>query len=88
MIEAGKPFALLLPVSVLHTGFVRDALLQASRGGESSEAVQCLIPRKTWVRKKDGTQLGFKYLCWFCHKTGLERDLIFITDDEDDDNDG
>ena len=77
MSDSGKPFALLLPVSVLHTGFVRGIV--------DMEAVQCIIPRKTWVRKRDGAELGFKYLCWFCCRTTLDRDLMLVDDEDDND---
>ena len=77
MANTGKPFALLLPISVLHVGFVRDLI--------EMDTVQCIIPRRTWVSKRDGKELGFKYLCWFCSRTALERDLIFVDDDSDQD---
>ena len=75
MVSTGKPFALLLPVSVLHTSFVRDIV--------DLESVQCIVPRKTWVRKRDGAELGFKYLCWYCCRTAHERDLVFCEDDDE-----
>ena len=78
IVNTGKPFALLLPISILHVGFVRDIV--------PVDLVQAIIPRRVWVKKRDAVELPFKYLCWFCYRVGLERDLIFV-DDEDDNND-
>lgn len=66
----GKPFALLLPVSIVHVPFVRPLV--------PMDCVQLIFPKQAWVSKQDGGELGFKYLCWFCCRTALERDAIFI----------
>lgn len=68
----GKPFVLLLPISTLHVAFVRE-VLDMSR-------VQALVPRRVHVRKRDGPELPFKYLVWFCYGTRFERDLAFLED--------
>ena len=70
----GKPFVMLLPMSILHVGFVREIV--------DMDAVQAIVPRRVWVRKVDGDELPFKYLVWFCCRARLRRDLIFIDDDE------
>ena len=70
----GKPFAMLLPISVLHVGFVREVL--------PMEHVQAIVPRRVWVRKTDGGELPFKYLCWLCCRARLPRDLLFVDDDD------
>ncbi len=49
---SGKPFALLLPISVLHVGFVREIV--------PMEHVQAIIPRRVHVKKSDGDALPFK----------------------------
>lgn len=71
----GKPFAMLLPISVLHVAFVREIV--------DVHAAQVIIPRRVHVRKHDGNELPFKYLCWFAVGARLPRDLLFA-DDEDD----
>ena len=68
-----KPFALLLPISILHVAFVRDIV--------DMDLVQCIIPRRVWVKKRDADELPFKYLCWFCCRAALERDLLFVEED-------
>lgn len=68
----GKPFALLLPISILHVAFVRDIV--------DMDHVQAIVPRRAWVKKHDDKELPFKYLCWFCSKAELTRDLIFVDD--------
>ncbi|CAJ1416919.1 unnamed protein product [Effrenium voratum] len=70
--QCGKPFAMLLPISVLHVGFVREIL--------DMQRVQAIIPRRVHVRKTGQELLPFKYLCWFCFRTQLPRDLIFLDD--------
>ena len=70
----GKPFAMLLPISILHVGFVREIF--------DMNQMQCIVPRRVWVKKIDGTEIPFKYLCWFCRNAGLERDLLFVNDDD------
>ncbi|CAK9075265.1 unnamed protein product [Durusdinium trenchii] len=70
--QCGKPFVMLLPISVLHVGFVRDII--------DMKRVQALIPRRVHVRKSGEEILPFKYLCWFCFGTKLPRDLIFVND--------
>lgn len=70
---SGKPFCLLLPISILHVGFVRDIV--------PMDRVQCIVPRRVWVRKRDAEEIPFKYLCWFCCGTALERDIVFVDDD-------
>jgi len=39
----GKPWAMLLPISVLHVAFVRDVV--------DMDSVQAIVPRRVWVRK-------------------------------------
>ena len=68
---------MLLPISILHVGFVRDIV--------PMDTVQCIVPRRVFVRKS-GPQhaedsLPFKYLCWFCSRVALPRDLIFVDDE-------
>ena len=70
-----KPFAMLLPVSVLHVGFVREVV--------PMQHVQTIVPRRVWVRKTDGDVVPFKYLCWFCCRARLSRDLLFVDDNGD-----
>eukprot|EP00434_Breviolum_minutum_P013069 symbB.v1.2.011515.t1/scaffold777.1/size163462/6 len=72
--ECGKPFVMLLPISVLHVGFVRDIV--------DMQRVQAIIPRRVHVRKTGEEILPFKYLCWFCYRTELPRDLLFVNDVE------
>lgn len=72
---SGKPFVMLLPMSIVHVAFVRDIL--------DMRAVQLLVPRRVYVRKASGPELPFKYLVWLCYKTGFERDLEFLADDEE-----
>jgi len=72
LVACQKPFAMLLPISILHVGFVREIV--------PMEHVQAIIPRRTFVRKMDGDELPFKYLCWFCWQAELSRDLIFVDD--------
>ena len=74
--SCGKPFAMLLPISILHVGFVREIF--------DMNQMQCIIPRRVWVKKKDGEEVPFKYLCWLCRRAGLERDLLFADDDDAD----
>lgn len=76
---SGVPFVLLLPISTLHVAFVRDAL--------DMSAVQCVVPRRVHVKKLDGPELPFKYLVWLCHRVGLARDLLFLDDADDADDD-
>ena len=66
---------MLLPISILHVGFVRDIV--------PMEDVQAIIPRRVWVRKTDGAETPFKYLCWFCCRARLPRDLLFVDEDGD-----
>lgn len=75
--RSGKPFAMLLPISVLHVSFVRDIV--------DVHTAQVIIPRRVHVRKHEGQELPFKYLCWFCSMAKLPRDLIFVDDDDVDD---
>eukprot|EP00927_Polykrikos_kofoidii_P046714 TRINITY_DN40854_c0_g1_i1.p1 TRINITY_DN40854_c0_g1~~TRINITY_DN40854_c0_g1_i1.p1 ORF type:complete len:324 (+),score=65.04 TRINITY_DN40854_c0_g1_i1:193-1164(+) len=67
---SGKPFCLLLPLSILHSQFMRDVL-------ETSK-IQTVIPRKVHVKKRNQAQLPFKYLVWLCYKMDLKKDLFFI----------
>lgn len=69
---SGKPFAMLLPISVLHVGFVREIV--------DMRHVQVIIPRRVQVKKSDAAAVPFKYLCWFCYKANLERDVLFVDD--------
>lgn len=68
--KLGKPFVMLLPMTVLHVKFVRDVL--------DMSKVQCIIPRRVLVRKSGKTQVPFKYLCWLCYNVNLPRDMYFI----------
>jgi len=72
LVACQKPFAMLLPISILHVGFVREIV--------PMEHIQAIIPRRTFVRKMDGDELPFKYLCWFCWQAELRRDLVFVDD--------
>mmetsp|Transcript_33330 Transcript_33330/g.55113 ORF Transcript_33330/g.55113 Transcript_33330/m.55113 type:complete len:209 (+) Transcript_33330:101-727(+) len=72
----GKPFAMLLPISVLHVGFVRQIL--------DMSQVQVIVPRRVYVCKTNGPEVPFKYLCWFCYRAQLKRDIFFLEDDEAD----
>ena len=74
---SGLPFAMLLPISVLHVAFVREGL--------DMDEGQAIVPRRVWVRKTDGGELPFKYLCWLCRGCRLPRDLLFVNDDDDGD---
>jgi len=71
---SGLPFAMLLPISVLHVAFVREIL--------DMSQVQVIIPRRVHVCKTGREEVPFKYLCWFCYRTQLPRDVVFIGDDE------
>lgn len=73
---SGKPFAMLLPISVLHVAFVRSIL--------DMSQVQVIIPRRVFVCKREGPEVPFKYLCWLCYRLGLKRDLYFLSDTDDD----
>jgi len=70
-----KPFVMLLPISILHVGFVREIV--------DLNAVQVIIPRRVHVKKQNGDELPFKYLCWLCYKTQLSRDLVLLNDDDE-----
>jgi len=72
--SSGKPFAMLLPISVLHVGFVREAV--------DMRHVQVIVPRRVQVKKSGQSPLPFKYLVWLCYRCELERDLIFVDDEE------
>ena len=72
----GKPFAMLLPISILHVAFVRDIV-------DMNDGVQVIIPRRVHVRKIEGSPLPFKYLVWFCVHARLPQDLIFVDDDDE-----
>ena len=63
-------FVMLLPISVLHVGYVREVL--------ASEHIQVIVPRRVHVRKTNGERVPFKYLCWLCYRVGLARDLVFV----------
>ena len=71
----GKPFAMLLPISILHVAFVRDIV--------DMDHVQAIVPRRAWVKKRGDKELPFKYLCWFCSRTALSRDLLFVEDGDE-----
>ena len=73
---SGLPFAMLLPISVLHVGFAREVL--------DTDKLQAVVPRRVYVRKTGGEEVPFKYLCWLCSRAKLRRDLLFIDDDEGD----
>jgi len=68
--ESGKPFCVLLPLSILHAQFARDIL--------DTKAIQVVIPRKVLVKKKNQNPVPFKYLVWLCYKVGLEKDLYML----------
>ena len=69
--RTGKPFIMLLPITTLHVKFVRELL--------DMSLVQCIIPRRVMVRKKDQeSPVPFKYLCWLCYKTHFKADLMFV----------
>lgn len=73
---SGKPFIMLLPISVLHVAFVRRLL--------DMRRVQALIPRRVLVRKRNAqSPVPFKYLCWLAYKCDLDSDLIFLDDKND-----
>ena len=72
LVATGKPFAMLLPISILHVGFVRDIA--------DMSQVQVIIPRRVHVCKTGRELVPFKYLCWFCSGMRLPRDLYFIND--------
>ena len=44
--------------------------------------MQVVIPRRVHVCKTGREEVPFKYLCWFCYRTQLPRDVVFIDDDE------
>jgi hypothetical protein len=70
LVKVDKPFALLLPASVLHAKFLHDTL--------DVSKLQCIAMRKVHVRKaEDSGPVPFKYLVWLCYKTQLPRDLLF-----------
>ena len=73
--STGKPFVMLLPISVLHVGFAREVL--------DTDKLQAVVPRRVYVRKTGGEEVPFKYLCWLCCGVQLKRDLILIGDDDD-----
>lgn len=73
----GKPFVMLLPISVLHVGFVREIL--------DADKVQAIIPRRVYVKKTNAEEVTFKYLCWLCYRVKLPRDLILVDDGDGDD---
>jgi len=67
----GKPFALLLPASVLHSQFLRSTL--------DPSRIQVIVVHKVYVRKSEGERLlPFKCLVWLCYDLRLPRDLVFI----------
>mmetsp|Transcript_5577 Transcript_5577/g.18908 ORF Transcript_5577/g.18908 Transcript_5577/m.18908 type:complete len:287 (+) Transcript_5577:918-1778(+) len=78
--DCGKPFVMLLPMSILHVAFVR-AILDMSQ-------VQVVIPRRVYVRKKGQAEVPFKYLVWLAYKVGLPRDLVFLEEDGEVEEDG
>ena len=57
-----------------------DMLLAARN---NLQHVQTIVPRRVWVRKTDGDVVPFKYLCWFCCRARLSRDLLFVDDNDD-----
>ena len=73
--STGKPFIMLLPMTVLHVGFVREIL--------DANKIQVIIPRRVYVKKTNADEVPFKYLCWFCYGVRLPRDLILIDDDQE-----
>jgi len=72
LVASGKPFAMLLPISILHVGFVREIV--------DTDKVQTIIPRRVHVCKTGKEVVPFKYLCWLCHGLELPRDLYLIDD--------
>lgn len=98
LVASNKPFSMLLPISILHVGFVREivntqhvcicrtSLEGLSQGSDCGlTQVQVIIPRRVNVCKTGQDEVPFKYLCWFCYRMGLPRDLYFV-DDLDRDN--
>eukprot|EP00466_Bigelowiella_natans_P006384 jgi/Bigna1/38737/e_gw1.28.168.1 len=70
LVASGKKFVLLLPSSILHSKLLQDI---ADLG-----KVQCVIPRKVYVRKTGADAVPFKYLVWLCYGTSLPRDIMFV----------
>uniref|UniRef100_A0A6B2LLZ6 Uncharacterized protein n=1 Tax=Arcella intermedia TaxID=1963864 RepID=A0A6B2LLZ6_9EUKA len=70
LVETNKPFVMLLPIYTLNNTFLRDIM--------DMQLIQCIIPKKVFIRKTGKEELPFKYLVWFCYKVGLEKDLYFI----------
>jgi len=87
-----KPFAVLLPLTVLHSKLLRDVL--------DTKHVQAIIPRRVMVRKSEADSGGggggsggsggggkagmaapavpFKYLVWLCYRMGIKGGLQFV----------
>ena len=73
----GKPFAVLLPLTVLHSKLLRDVL--------DTKHVQAIIPRRVMVRKATSPEekteeaaVPFKFLVWLCYRMELPSSLIFV----------
>jgi len=67
---SGKPWCMLLPMSCLHSQFLREAL--------DMTLVQLILPRRVLVRKTDGPDVPFKQLVWLCYRCQSARDVYFI----------
>ena len=69
LVDLGKPFILIMPVSVLTTEFIRCV-----------PDLQIIVPPKRVQFLKDGEQtkhVSFGSL-YYCSRIGLESDLIFL----------
>lgn len=74
LFQAGKPFALLMPTSVLQNKWFLERDQK-----DVLQKIQLVFPRRVRVRKagQKGTT-PFKFLVWICWKMELERDLVFL----------
>jgi len=71
LLQSGKPFCVLLPISILHAAFFRTMA--------DTSLIQAIIPRKVMVTKIDlEEQVPFRFLVWICYRTKLERDLYLL----------
>ena len=80
LIELGKPFIILFPLSKINTQYFRKLFSQ------NPDKIQIIIPRKRIQYEKhiDGkVPEGWKSDCnfdclYYCWKIGLERDIIWL----------
>jgi len=71
LLQSGKPFCVLLPISILHAAFFRTMA--------DTSLIQAIIPRKVMVTKVNlEEEVPFRYLVWMCYRTKLERDLYLL----------